>query len=85
MGTFKEQDEKIGDMEYTRYDGKISVNSVLDRYSDFGRERIKAKMKMVDIEPELKKNASEEEMKEELMTLHNGMDIAEGIYELVFI
>lgn len=83
MRTFKER-EKIGDTEYIKYDGKISVDSVLDRYSDFGRERIKAKMKMVDIEPELKENASEKEMREELMTLHNGMDIAEGIYELVF-
>lgn len=82
--TFKEKNEKIGAIEYMRYDGTISVDSVLDRYSDFGRERIKAKMKMADIGPELKNNASKEEMKDELTKLHDGMDIAEGIYELVF-
>lgn len=87
--SFKSQAEEINGIEYIRYDGTISLDSVVDRYADSGRERMEAKLKTHDIEPGFKENASKKEKKNELMVLYEGaggivVDIAEGIYELVF-
>ncbi len=84
IDTFQENKETLSDDSYTRYDGTISVDSVLDRYADWGRERIQARMKILHLDSELKSTASKEEMKDELTKLYDGVSIAEGIYELVF-
>lgn len=85
MVSFKSQEEEINGIECIRYDGTISVDSVVDMYSNSGRERMEAKLKFHDIEPEFKENPSKEEKKNELKALYKeGVDIAEGMYELVF-
>lgn len=82
--SFKQSKEKINDVNYTKYEGFFTVESILERYSECGSQAMEARLDMLNIESKLEENPSVGELKNHLMNLHEGVDIAEGIYELVY-
>lgn len=82
IDSFESTEETSGNKDYVKYIGGISVESVIDRYLNCGRENIKSTLELLRAEIKLSGNVDRDEAVEEIRLLYDAGVITTDIYEL---